>query len=157
MFCVLLKLFSGLFLILVIVGKLQIAECNKKLGNVETYIEQLKEIRKVEEANMFDSCTKLCLGQYSSVSVNDFVLQYCFNFYLCYAVIRELGGIHVDRGDLCEALTCCKEALELYQQEDHSDHVKIADSLITFLTQHDIILKVVCFLFSSRVYWCNIL
>ena len=70
MFCVLLKLFSGLFLILVIVGKWQIAKCNSKLGNMETCIEQLKEMRKVEEANMSDSCTKLCRGQYSSVSVN---------------------------------------------------------------------------------------
>ena len=61
------------------------------------------------------------------------------------------------RGDLCEALMCYKEALELYQQEDTSYHVKIADSLITFMTQHDIILKVVCFLFSSHVNWYNIL
>ena len=83
MFCVLLKLFSGLFLILVIVGKVQIAQCNSKLGNMETCIEQLKEIRRVEEANMPDSHSKLCCGQYiaSSVSVNVFVLQFCFNFY----------------------------------------------------------------------------
>ena len=88
----------------------------------------------------------------SSVSVNVFVLQYCFNFYLCYAVIRELGDIHERRGDLCEALTCYKEELELYQQEDTSYHVEIANSLITFLTQHDIILKVVWFLFSSHIH-----
>ena len=50
----------------------------------------------------------------------------------------------MERGDLCQALTCCKEALELYQQEDTSYHVEIADSLITFLTRVDIILKVVC-------------
>ena len=81
-----------------------------------------------------------------------FVLQYCFNFYLYYAVIGELGETHEGRGDLVEALTCYKKVLELYQQEDHSDDVKITDSLITFLTQHDIILKVVCFLFSSHVY-----
>ena len=61
------------------------------------------------------------------------------------------------RDDLSEALTCYKEALELYEQEDSSYHVDIADSLITFLTQHDIILKVVCFLFSSHVDWYNIL
>ena len=65
MFCVLLKLFSGLFLILVIVGKLQIAQCNSKLGNMETCIEQLKEMRKVEETNMRDSHYTLCIGQYS--------------------------------------------------------------------------------------------
>ena len=59
----------------------------------------------------------------------------------------------MERGDLCEALTCYKEALELYQQEDTSYHVEIADSLITFLTQHDIMLKVVCFLFSTHVDW----
>ena len=59
----------------------------------------------------------------------------------------------MERGDLCEALTCYKETLELYQQEDTSYHVEIADSLITFLTQHDIILKVVCFLFSTHVDW----
>ena len=63
MFCVLLKLFSGLFLILVIVGTVQIAKCNSKLGNMETCIEQLKEIRRVEEANMPHSHTKLCCGQ----------------------------------------------------------------------------------------------
>ena len=86
-----------------------------------------------------------------------FVLQYCFNFYLCYTVIKELGDTLLERGDLVEALTCYKEALELYQQEDTSYHVEIANSLITFLTQHDIILKVVCFLFSSHVDWYNIL
>ena len=85
-----------------------------------------------------------------------FVLQYCFNFYLCYTVIKELGDTLFDRGDLIEALTCYKEALKLYQQED-TYHLDIANSLITFLTQHDIILKVVCFLFSSRVYWYSIL
>ena len=74
MFCVLLKLFSGLFLILVIVGKLQVARCNRKLGNMETCIEQLKEIRKVEEANMPDSRSRLCFGQYNSVSVNVFCI-----------------------------------------------------------------------------------
>ena len=66
------KLFFGLFLILFIVGKWQIAKCNRKLGNVETCIEQLKEIRKVEEANMPDSLSRLCDGQYSSVSVKLF-------------------------------------------------------------------------------------
>ena len=74
-------------------------------------------------------------------------------FHVCYTVLRELGGMHEERGDLVEALKCYKEALELYQQEDTSDDVKIADSLITFLTQHDIILKVVCFLFSSHGDW----
>ena len=63
----------------------------------------------------------------------------------------------MDRGDLCEALTCCKEVLKLYKQGGTCYHVKIAKSLITFLTQHDIILKVVCFLFSSHVDWYNIL
>ena len=63
----------------------------------------------------------------------------------------------MERDDLCEALTCYKEALELYQQEDTSDHAEIAYSLITFMTQHDIILKVACFLFSSHVHWYNIL
>ena len=72
MFCVLLKLFSCLFLILVIVGKVLIARCYKKLGNMETCIEQLKEMRKVEEANVSDSHIRLCLGQYNSVSVNVF-------------------------------------------------------------------------------------
>ena len=125
---------------------------------METCIEQLKEIKKVEEANMPDSHHRLCGGQYSSVSVNVFVLQYFFKFYLCYTVIKELGGIHVERGDLSEALTCYKEALELYQQEDTSYHVKIADSLITFLTQHDIIflkrLSVFCSALTSiaRIY-----
>ena len=70
MFCVLLKLFSGLFLILVIVDKVLIARCNKKLGNMETCIEQLKEIRKVEDANVPHPRSKLCIGQYSSVSFN---------------------------------------------------------------------------------------
>ena len=70
MFSVLLELFSGLFLILVIVGNVVIAKCNRKLGNMETCIEQLKEIRKVEEANMPDSHYRLCDGQYSSVSVS---------------------------------------------------------------------------------------
>ena len=74
MFCVLLKLFYSLFTILVIVGKLQIAKCNRKLGNMETCIEQLKEMRKVEEANMPDSHYRLCDGQYSSVSVNVFCI-----------------------------------------------------------------------------------
>ena len=76
MFCVLLKMFSGLFIILVIVGKWQIARCNRKLGNIEMFIEQLKEMKKVEEANMFDSHSRLCAGQYSSVSVNVFFLFY---------------------------------------------------------------------------------
>ena len=80
MFCVLLKLFSGLFLILVIVGKVRIARCNKKLGNMETCIEQLKEIRKVEEANMSDSHSKLCDGRCSSVSVDVFL--FCFTVLL---------------------------------------------------------------------------
>ena len=65
MFCVLLKLFYSLFLILVIVGKWKIAKCNRKLGNMETCIEQLKEIKRVEETNMPDSHRKLCGGQYS--------------------------------------------------------------------------------------------
>ena len=65
MFCVLLKFFYGLFLILVILGKFIIAKCHRKLGNMEALIEQLKETRKVEETNMSDSHTKLCLGQYS--------------------------------------------------------------------------------------------
>ena len=82
MFCVLLKLFSGLFLILVTVGKLNIARCNKKLGNMETCIEQLKEMRKVEEANMSDSHYRLCDGQYSSVSGNLFL----FNSTVCTAL-----------------------------------------------------------------------
>ena len=71
--------------------------------------------------------------------------------------MRQLGRTHSERGDLVAALRCYKEALELYQQEDTSDHVDIANSLITFLTQHDIILKVVCFLFSSLVNWYNML
>ncbi|XP_062504243.1 uncharacterized protein LOC134181061 [Corticium candelabrum] len=83
-----------------------IAKCNRKLGNMETCIEQLKEIRKVEEANMPDSHYRLC------------------------DVIKELGGIHVERGDLVEALTCYKEAIELYHQEDTSYHVKIANTLM---------------------------
>ncbi|XP_062504672.1 uncharacterized protein LOC134181411 [Corticium candelabrum] len=87
--------------------KLQIAKCNKKLGNMETCIEQLKEIRKVEEANMPDSRNRL------------------------YAVIGELGETHEGRGDLVEALTCYKKVLELYQQEDHSDDVKITDTLMS--------------------------
>ena len=70
MFCVLLKLFSGLFLILVIVDKLQIARCNRELGNTGTCIEQLKEMRRVEETSMPDSHYRLCQGQYSSVSVS---------------------------------------------------------------------------------------
>ena len=61
--------------------------------------------------------------------------------------------MHEKRGDLVAAVMCYKEVLERYQQEDHSDHVKIANSLITFLIRHDIILKVVCFLFSSHVDW----
>ena len=81
MFCALLKLFSGLFSILVIVGKFQIIKCNGKLGNVETCIEQLKELRKVEETNMPDVHSKLCGGQYSSVSVSVFVFRYCSKFY----------------------------------------------------------------------------
>ena len=72
MFCALLKLFYSLFVILVIVGKVQISSCNRKLGNMETCIEQLKEMRKFEEANMPDSYYRLCDGQYSSVSVNVF-------------------------------------------------------------------------------------
>ena len=72
MFCVLLKLFSCLFLILVIVGKLLIAKFYKKLGNMETCIEQLKEMRKVEEANVSDSHFRLFDSQYNSVSVNVF-------------------------------------------------------------------------------------
>ena len=79
MFCVLLKLFSGLFLILVIVGKFKIAQCNRKYGNIETCNGQLKEMRKVEEANMPDSRTNLCLGRYSSVSVKGF---FCFTVLL---------------------------------------------------------------------------
>ena len=133
------EVICSFFIILVIVGKLLIARCNRKLENMETCIEQLKEMRKVEGANMPDSRSNVCTGQYSSVSVNVFVLQDCFNFYLCYAVIRELGSIHEERGDLVEALACYKEVLELYQQEDISYHVDIANSLITFLTQHDII------------------
>ena len=75
MFCVLLKLFCSFFIILVIVGKLLIARCNRKLENMETCIEQLKEMRNVEGANMPDSRSNVCRGQYSSVSVNVFVLQ----------------------------------------------------------------------------------
>ncbi|XP_062504084.1 uncharacterized protein LOC134180917 [Corticium candelabrum] len=97
--------------------KLQIARCNRELGNTGTCIEQLKEMRRVEETSMPDSHYRLC------------------------QVIKELGGIHEERGDLVEALTCYKEALDLYQQEDISYHLEIANSLITFLTQHDIILK----------------
>ncbi|XP_062504091.1 uncharacterized protein LOC134180923 [Corticium candelabrum] len=86
--------------------KFKIAQCNRKYGNIETCNGQLKEMRKVEEANMPDSRTNLCL------------------------VLRELGGMHEERGDLVEALKCYKEALELYQQEDTSDDVKIADTLM---------------------------
>ena len=57
-----------------------IARCNSKLGNMETCIEQLKEMRKVEEANMPDSHHRLCDGQYiCSVSVNVF---FCFTVLL---------------------------------------------------------------------------
>ena len=59
------EVISGLFLILFIVGKFEIVQCNRKLGNMETCIEQLKEMRKVEETNMPDSHSKLCGGQYS--------------------------------------------------------------------------------------------
>ena len=97
------------------------------------------------------------------VSVVLHLLTFCFydsasiNFlFILYAVIKELGSTHQMRDDSVEALTCYKEALELYQQEDTSYHVEIADSLLTLLTQHDIILKVVCFLFSSHGYWWNI-
>ena len=68
-FCALLHEVSELFLILVVVGKVQIAKCNRELGNMEMCIEQLKEIRKVEEPYMPDSRSRLCTGQYSSVSV----------------------------------------------------------------------------------------
>ncbi|XP_062504586.1 uncharacterized protein LOC134181340 isoform X3 [Corticium candelabrum] len=84
--------------------KLQIAKCNRKLGNMETCIEQLTEMRKVEEANMPDSRYRLC------------------------DVIKELGDTLFDRGDLIEALTCYKEALKLYQQED-TYHLDIANTL----------------------------
>ncbi|XP_062504287.1 uncharacterized protein LOC134181098 isoform X2 [Corticium candelabrum] len=86
--------------------KFQIIKCNGKLGNVETCIEQLKELRKVEETNMPDVHSKLC------------------------GVIRLLGGMHEKRGDLVAAVMCYKEVLERYQQEDHSDHVKIANTLM---------------------------
>ncbi|XP_062504391.1 uncharacterized protein LOC134181184 isoform X2 [Corticium candelabrum] len=69
--------------------KVQIAKCNRELGNMEMCIEQLKEIRKVEEPYMPDSRSRLC------------------------TVIRELGDIHEERGDRGEALRCYKEALEL--------------------------------------------
>ena len=77
--CALLKLFSGYFLILVIVGKVQIARCSRKLGNLETCIEQLNEIRKLDEANMPDSRRRLCDGQCSFASVNVLFLRFCFN------------------------------------------------------------------------------
>ncbi|XP_062504746.1 uncharacterized protein LOC134181488 [Corticium candelabrum] len=73
---------------------------------METCIEQLKEMRKVEGANMPDSRSNVC------------------------TVIRELGSIHEERGDLVEALACYKEVLELYQQEDISYHVDIANTLM---------------------------
>ncbi|XP_062504556.1 uncharacterized protein LOC134181317 [Corticium candelabrum] len=52
--------------------KLLIAKFYKKLGNMETCIEQLKEMRKVEEANVSDSHFRLFDSQYNSVSVNVF-------------------------------------------------------------------------------------
>ena len=81
MFCALLKIFR-FFFILVIVGKMLFARCNRKLGNMETCIEQLKEMRKVEEANMTHSHYRLCDGQYSSVSVNVFLFCFCFTVLL---------------------------------------------------------------------------
>ena len=88
MFCVLLKIFR-FFFILVIVGKMLIARCNRKLGNMETCIEQLKEMRKVEEANMTHSHYRLCEGQYSSVSVNVFFLFLFYSTALTFIYVMQ--------------------------------------------------------------------
>ena len=99
----------------------------------------LNECIDVQEAHMPDSRRILCNGQYIPLhlltSTVCSALIHCFR----YAVIDQLGDVHLREDNLAEALKWRKKALELYHQsQDSSYDADVASSLISLLTQHDI-------------------